>query len=325
MRTIKLRCPATTANLGSGYDVFGLALEEPCDILELRASPRLGVRIKVSGYLVPERPENNSAGYVALSMLRTFGIRLGLDVYLKKGIKPGSGLGSSAAGAAGMAYGVNELFGLRLESEALVEQAAQGEAVTAGEAHADNVAPALFGGFVIIASRSPLRVVSFRAPADLGIVVALPGVEKGSTKVAREAVPREVPIADVNYNIGHSALVAAGMALGDLNLVRQGMDDRIAEPARASAGIVREYVAVKRLGKELNAGIAVSGAGPAVLGVIEMGRRRELAKAMKTLYEGKGYTCEVIETRPGRGVEEIPSTGSGGNDTARGCGYLKDT
>ncbi len=305
MDGIKLRCPATTANLGPGYDVFGLALEEPYDVLEVRRTSDARIKIQVSGYPVPSQPEENSAGYVALSMLKAFGLPTGLEVRLLKGIKPGSGLGSSAAAAAGMAYGLDRLFDLGLGKEALVEHASQGEIVAAGTAHADNVAPALYGGFVIVPSRSPLKVVSIAPPADLGIVVALPSVEKGSTKLAREAVPREVPIVDVSYNVGHAALVAAGMASGNLSLIDQGMEDHIVETARARAGIVKEYEAFKRLGKEMKAGIAVSGAGPAMLGVIEMARRHELAEAMKGLFEGRGYACEVYETRPGGGVQEI--------------------
>jgi len=306
MESIKLRCPATTANLGPGYDVFGLALDEPYDILEVGKTAGAGIEIEVSGYEVPSRPEQNSAGYVALNMIRALRLPGGLEVHLTKGIKPGSGLGSSAAAAAGMTYGLNRLFSLGLEKEALVEYASQGEIVAAGTAHADNVAPALYGGFVIVPPRTPLRVVPLPPPENLAVVIALPDVEKGSTKLAREAVPRQVPIADVTYNVGHAALLAAGMALGNLSLIAQGMEDRIVEPARARAGIVREYEAFKRLGREMKAGIAVSGAGPAMLGVTAMERRHELATAMKRLFEEKGYACEVYETRPGKGVDEIP-------------------
>ncbi|MEM2905242.1 MAG: homoserine kinase [Candidatus Bathyarchaeia archaeon] len=304
MDWIKLRCPATTANLGPGYDVFGLALEEPYDILEVAKTSGVGIRIEVSGYPVPSQPEANSAGYAALNMLKAFGLSVGLEVRLRKGIKPGSGLGSSAAAAAGMAYALNKLFNLGLEREALVEYASQGEVVAAGTAHADNVAPAIFGGFIIVVSRSPLKVVPIRPPRDLGIAVALPSVEKGSTKIAREAVPKLVPVTDMNFNVGHAALLAAGMALGDISLIKQGMEDRVVEPARARAGIVREYKAFKRLAKEMNAGIAVSGAGPAMLGITETARIDELAKAMKGLFEERGYRCEVYTTRPGIGVQE---------------------
>jgi len=302
---LRLRSPATTANLASGFDVFGLALKEPYDVLEVSASEGRGISIEVSGYSVPEEPEKNSGGYVALRMMDRYGIRGALTIKIWKGIKPGSGLGSSAASAAGVAYALNKLFNLCLSKTELVEWASQGEVVAAGVPHADNVGSAIFGGFTIIVSRKPLRIFGFNPPRNLGVVVAVPELEKGSTKLARSVLPREVSLSDVSFNIGHAALLAAGMALGDVKLIKMGMEDSIVEPARARAGIVRGYEAFKGLAKELDAGIAVSGAGPSMLGIVELPRRRELAKAMKAIFEERGIPCQVYETEPGEGIQEM--------------------
>ncbi|MEM2927025.1 MAG: homoserine kinase [Candidatus Bathyarchaeia archaeon] len=304
IRMLRLRSPATTANLASGFDVFGLALKEPYDLLEVSVSEGRGISIEVSGYPVPKDPDKNSGGYVALRMMDHYRIERAVKIRIFKGIKPGSGLGSSAASAAGVAYALNKLFNLGLSKTDLVEWASLGEVVAAGVPHADNVSSAILGGFTIIVSRKPLRVLSFKPPRDLGIVVAIPELEKGSTRLARSVLPKEVPLSDVSFNVGHAALLAAGMAMGDVSLVKMGMEDSIVEPARARAGIVKGYEAFKRLAKEFDAGIAISGAGPSMLGIVELARRAELSKAMKAIFEERNIPCQVLETEAGEGVQE---------------------
>ncbi len=303
---MRVRAPATSANLGPGFDVFGLALKEPYDILEVERVSEPGVRIRLmDGYEVPLEPERNTGGYVALRMLEDFNLPGGVELRIWKNIKPGSGLGSSAATAAATAYAVDKLFNLNLSKEKLVEYAALGEYVSAGEPHMDNVAPAIYGGFTIISSKNPLRVCSLRAPENLGIVVVLPNVEKGSTRRAREVIPKTVPLSQLVHNVGMAATLAIGMALGDVKMIKEGMHDLVVEPARAKAGLIPEYEEVKSLAKSLEAGIAVSGAGPAIIGVIEKERRSTLANALKNLYSSKGYDCQIYLTEPGPGVSEI--------------------
>ena len=306
---MRVRAPATSANLGAGFDVFGLALREPFDVLEVELIPEKAVRVRlVDGYPVPLKPEENTGGYVALRMLEDFDLSKGVELRIWKRIKPGSGLGSSAATAAATAYAVNKLFDLGLSREKLVEYAALGELVSAGSPHPDNVAPAIYGGFTIISSRSPLRVYAISPPRGLGVVVALPDFEKGSTRRAREVLPRAVELDKHVYNLGMAAALAAGMALGDIKMIKEAMNDLIVEPARAKAGIIPLYGEVKRLGERLDAGIAVSGAGPAIIGLIEEERRGVLAEELKRLYTSRGYRCRIWVTEPGSGVSEIPGS-----------------
>ena len=188
---LRVKAPATSANLGPGFDVFGLALMEPYDIVEAERIPDKRVEVEVlEGYRVPARPEENTGGYVALRMMEEFGLSEGVRLRIWKGIKPGSGLGSSAATAAAAAYLVNKLFNLGLSREELVRYAALGELVSAGAPHLDNVAPAIYGGFVMVSQEPRLRICHVDPPPDLGVVVVLPDVEKGSTRRAREVVPR---------------------------------------------------------------------------------------------------------------------------------------
>ena len=303
---MKVRAPATSANLGPGFDVFGLALKEPYDVVELRRISEKIVRISaVEGYSVPLNPEENTGGYVALNMMKTFDLSEGVELKIWKNIKPGSGLGSSAATAAAVAYAMNRLFNLDLTRRELVNYAALGEKVSAGTPHLDNVTPAIYGGFVIVSSRDPLTIYSMDPPDDLGVVIALPDVEKGSTRRAREVIPKEIPLSSLVHNVGKASALAAGMALKNLEMIKDGMNDAVVEPARARAGIIPRYEEVKMLSKRFDAGIAVSGAGPAIIGVIEKDRRTELAEALRDLYTSKGYRCVVYVTEPGPGVSEV--------------------
>ena len=303
---MRIKAPATSANLGAGFDVFGLALKEPYDIVDVTRIPEKNVRIKlVEGYEIPLEPEENTGGYVALRMIEDFDLPEGVELRIWKRIKPKSGLGSSAATAAAAAYALNKLFDLSLSREKLVEYAALGELISAGSPHPDNVASAIYGGFTIILSRNPLKIYAVDPPADLGVVIVLPVVEKASTKKAREILPKMIELERYIYNVGMAATLAAGMSLGNVEMIKEGMNDVVVEPVRAKAGIIPEYEEVKELGRHLNAGIAVSGAGPAIIGVIEKERRKVLAKELEKLYTSRGYGCSVYITEPGPGVSEL--------------------
>ena len=303
---MRIKAPATSANLGAGFDVFGLALKEPYDIVDATRIPEKNVRIKlVEGYEIPLEPEENTGGYVALRMIEDFDLPEGVELRIWKRIKPKSGLGSSAATAAAAAYALNKLFDLGLSREKLVEYAALGELISAGSPHPDNVASAIYGGFTMILSRNPLKIYAVDPPADLGVVIVLPVVEKASTKKAREILPKMIELERYVYNVGMAASLVAGMSLGNIEMIKEGMNDLVVEPIRAKAGIISEYEEVKELGRHLNAGIAVSGAGPAIIGVIEKERRKVLAKELEKLYTSRGYGCRVYITEPGPGVSEL--------------------
>ena len=304
--TIKVRCPATSANLGSGFDIFGLALKEPHDILEVEKTDE-GIEISASGFKVPTEPEKNTGGYVAIKMMKDFKLKGGLKIKIRKGIKPGSGLGSSAATAAGVAYSINRLFNLGLGMEDLVRYAAQGEIVSAGVAHMDNVAPAIYGWFTIVASRDPLRIYSIKPPIRLGIVIIVPEGGKESTKKAREVLPENVSLEKAVQNIAYASTLAVGMAIGDINMIKAGMEDAIVEPARAEAGILKAFKALKKEAKRLDVGLAASGAGPAVLAITEpLGERaNEVLSGLGAVLRDRGINYSAYITTLGSGVREF--------------------
>lgn len=310
MNKIKLVIPASTGNLGPGLDVFGLALKEPFDIVEIGKIAE-GVTIEATGYSIPTEPRKNTGGYVALRMIEKFGLKEGIKIKIDKRIKPAIGLGSSGATPAAVAFAINELFELNLTKAQLIDNARYGEIISAGVPHYNNVAASTVGKFVIIPSMDPNTLefsyyLQFEPPDNMGIVIVTPhGIEKGSTKLAKEAIPRQVTFNNAYYNIGHAAVLVAGITSKNLDLIKKGMEDAIVEPARVRYGIFRELPRLKKLSKELNAGVAGSGAGPSILGIIEKERTKELAEGMKSVFESHGYSSDVLITETGEGISEI--------------------
>ncbi|MCZ7385704.1 MAG: homoserine kinase, partial [Candidatus Methanoperedens sp.] len=192
---LRVRVPATSANLGAGFDVFGIALGNPADIIEIEKSDK--TIITVTGRdsrFVPVDPKKNTAGIVASLLEKQVKIRI------QRGIPLSSGLGSSAAPAAGVAFALNEMFSLGLSREELVRIAAQGEKAASGAAHADNVAPAIYGGFVIVHKD---RIISLY-PENIGIVAVHPEIIV-STRTARAILPRKLSLPDISFNMGNAA------------------------------------------------------------------------------------------------------------------------
>ncbi len=263
MKSIRIKVPATSANMGSGFDICGIALGLPFDVMSVSVSDEDA--LKSSGkYRVPEKLDENTCGPVIKKMREDFGIGH-LSVSMDKGIRPSSGLGSSAASAAGVAYAANKLFGLGLTDEELVRYASLGEQIAAGAPHVDNVAPAILGGFTIAFSKNPLRIKKIRAPSRLEAIILAPKEGKTSTKAARSVLPDNVSRASSQHNLQCLSALICSMLDGDIEALTKAMDDRIAEPARAKAGILRHFEEIKGAGSGLGYGVAASGAGPAIL------------------------------------------------------------
>lgn len=306
---ITVSCPASSANVGPGFDSFGLALESPRDLVEVEVEEGRGevfVELSPSSeFAVPTGVEENSAGAAAKAFLGRFGPKFDVKIRLTKKIRPGVGLGSSGASAAGVVYALNELLGLRLGLGELVPFAAEGERAVAGSPHADNVAASLFGGFTFIVTRTPLRVYRVDPPRDLEVCVCYPLVETGrKTEKMRAVIPRSVPLEDALWNVWHAAAVVAGFALGDLELLGLGLDDAIVERARSP--FIPCYAEVKRAAVQAGAkGVAVSGAGPAMIAFVKRGDGGLVLRAMLEAYAEGGFRAEGFTTRPGGGCRAI--------------------
>lgn len=290
---ITVRAPATCANLGSGFDVFGIALTNPADVIRVEKAPRTSISVTGAGeQFIPEDPARNTVGAVADALDAPAHIRI------DKGIRPASGLGSSAASAAGAAVALNELYDRGHSREELVPIAAQGEAVVAGDAHTDNVAPALLGGFTI---STPSGVTQL--DTDVPVVVCLPDMVV-STGDARKVVPDGARIADLVETVGNAATLTAGMARNDPVLVGRGMTDSVVTPARAK--LIEGYEDVCRRARAAGAtGVTISGAGPAVVAVCPDGFQRRVGLEMLEGFDSRGVDARVYQTEIGPGTQVI--------------------
>lgn len=288
---ITVRAPATSANLGSGFDVFGVALDHPADVVSVEKADETTIEVTGAGsQYIPEDPKRNTVGAVVEALDAPAHIKI------DKGIRPASGLGSSAASAAAVAVGLNELYDRGLTRRELVPIAGEGEAVVSGEAHVDNVCPSILGGFTI-AANGDITTVS----ASIPLVACLPEIAV-STRDARRVVPSEASMDDVVHTVGRAATLTTGMCRNSPDLVGKGMHDRVVTPARAE--LITGYEEVREAAFEAGAtGVTVSGAGPGILAACHSGDRREIASAMVDAFADAGVDSRAYQTRIGDGAE----------------------
>ncbi|SDJ33295.1 homoserine kinase [Natronorubrum texcoconense] len=287
---LTVRAPATSANLGSGFDVFGVALETPADVVRVERAPETRISITGAGsQYIPEDPKQNTVGAVADALDAPAHIKI------DKGVRPSSGLGSSAASAAAAAVALNALYDRGLSREELVPIAAEGEALVSGEAHADNVAPSLLGGFTVVTDDDVTQV-----DARIPVVACLPE-QSVSTRDARGVVPDSAKLADVVDTVGNASTLTVGMTRDDPELVGRGMNDAIVTPRRTA--LIDGYDDVREAALEAGAtGVTVSGAGPGILAVCHQQEQRDIAGAMVDAFEASGIDCRAYQTHVGEGA-----------------------
>jgi homoserine kinase len=312
--------PSSTANLGPGYDVFGLGLDVFEDRVALSRLPTRSNRVTIratgdknnTSNTVPSRLESNSAGLVIKKMSTDFGIDYDLDVSITKGVPVGYGMGSSAASAAAAATAFNKLFNLEIDRSKLVEYAAEGETVSAGVKHYDNVSASVLGGFVIVRTNPKLEVIRIEPPEDLVLVLAIPmiSVPVGKTGKARSLLPPTVALGDVVVTLSNASMIVAGFILKDVEMIARGIHDIIVEPARRN--LIPGYVGVKK--NALDAGslaVTISGAGPSMISFLKTAKDSErVANAMATGFREANIKCRTYVTRPSSGARvaktEVP-------------------
>ncbi|WP_302081453.1 homoserine kinase [Salinibaculum rarum] len=287
---LTVRAPATSANLGSGFDVFGVALSHPADVVRVEKADEVTIEVTGAGsQYIPEDPDKNTVGAVAEALDAPARIKI------DKGIRPASGLGSSAASAAAAAVALNELYDRGHSREELVPIAAKGEAVVSGDAHDDNVAPAIMGGFTIATDDGVTKV-----DADVPLVACLPDIVV-STRDARNVVPDGAKVSQLVETVGNAATLTTGMHRDDPDLVGQGMYDSVVTPARAK--LIDGYDDVREAAFDAGAtGVTISGAGPAVLAACHDGDRRSVGTAMLEAFDAHGVDARVHQTRIGDGA-----------------------
>jgi homoserine kinase len=301
--------PASSANLGAGFDVFGVALDGlfdkvSVDVIKGGKDIKISVEGK-SSELIPTEPNKNTAGIVAKALLKHSNKNCGLAINIEKGIRAGSGLGSSAASAAAAAIAINEALQLNLPSRELIKFAALGEVAAAGVPHADNVSPAILGFFTLIASHNPFDVVQLPMPKNVKFVIVTPEIIL-ETSLARSVLPKKVNLSDAVSNIAHASAFVTGIMTNNIALMGKSMNDSLAEPYRAN--LIPGLAEVKKNAMEAGAeGIAISGSGPSILALVDSSKKVEdkVMKAMKEGFEKYGVKSEAIIAKPGCGGKVV--------------------
>lgn len=293
MNKIEVFCPATVANISCGFDVLGLCLETTGDHMTFYEDSEPGVRIlQNEGPMLPTDPYKNVAGVAALSLLKQLNSTKGVVIEISKKIKPGSGIGSSAASAAGAAFGVNTLLGAPLSLKNLIPSAMQGEALASGVAHADNVAPALLGGITLIRSYDPLEVISLPSPKKLYVTVIHPQIEL-RTADARSVLKRQIPMEKAIRQWGNLGALVASLYTEDYNLLGRSLRDEIVEPMRSP--LIPGYDEIKMAAMSNGAlGSGISGSGPSIFALSKGKQTAErVGLHMQKVYDQLGVDNEV--------------------------------
>ena len=305
---VRIAAPATTSNIGAGFDVFGLAFHEPYDIVEGRKIESGIVISSIEGPgadLIPTDPEKNSVTIALKEVLKRAGADFGVEVKIIKGIRPGSGMGSSGASSAGGAYLGHMLTGEKLPINEVVMCAAVAEGYTSGTMDADNVAPCILGGFTIIRSYEPFEVLRIEPPKNLGLVVALPDVVV-LTAESRAVLPESVKIKDLVYHVGHASSLVYAMMTGDLALVGRAVGDVVFEPARAK--LIPHLKEAEKAAMSHGAIVSfLGGSGPCVMSFYDKDTHKGdiIAESVKKVFNQNGLKCDVWVTECGTGCRRL--------------------
>jgi homoserine kinase len=311
---------SSTANLGPGFDVFGLGLDAFEDVVTITKTnkmkssiPRINLTCSGDGTeMIPSELNENTAGLVVIKMLHDFNLNKNanwdLDLHIVKKIPIGYGLGSSAASAAATALAVDGLFNLQLPKRLLIRYAAEGEIASAGTRHYDNVSGSMLGGFVIVTSTPEFDFIGLEVPESLHLAIAVPvmDVPIKKTAVARGVLPKLVPLESVICNTANASTVVAGFALKNTKMIAKGINDLIVEPSRKH--LIPGYELVKRNAiKEGALAVTISGAGPSMISVLEDKKTAiQVANSMAQAFLESGVVdTKTIICRPSGGAKIV--------------------
>ena len=296
-----MKAPSSTANLGPGFDIFGLAIDAFFDEITLTKT-KSEITI-ITNDNVPTNIDNNTAGLVVKNMKKKFKIKDGIKIKIKKGVPAGFGMGSSAASAAAAAVAFDKLFGLKLSRNSLVEFAGYGEKASAGSIHYDNVAASVLGGFVIVKT-DPLNVIRIDPPSNLRMCIAIPklDVPKKKTKVSRSVIPKKIELIDSVVNMSNASLIVAGFMKKDPILIGNSIKDVIVEPARQH--MIPGFAKVKQNALKAGAlGVTISGAGPSVIAFSKNSMNlKKINIAMSKGFASANTKCQTIICKPSKGA-----------------------
>ncbi|MFO7890061.1 MAG: homoserine kinase [bacterium] len=295
---IKIFAPATVANVGCGFDILGFALQHPGDYVTVRKIHGSEVRIKkITGDegKLPRDPDKNTAGVAAMEFLKKFNIKSGVELEIQKGMPMGSGLGSSAASSAATLFGLKHIFLHNTDRKQLLSCGLQAEAAACGYPHADNIAPSLLGGLVLIRSYDPLEVIPLSFPEDLFCTVICPHIELKTRKL-RELLPEKVLLSSAVKQWGNVAGLIIGLEKKDYVLISRSMEDYIIEPVRSA--FIPFFQKIKSCALASGAlGCSISGSGPSVFALSQGKDTAEMVStSMADIYEKHSISYKIYNS-----------------------------
>jgi homoserine kinase len=329
--SVTAAAPSSTANLGPGFDIFGLAVDAFYDYVTIERSishhPNHGninsqkpagtdessgqIHIEMIGQYresIPVEASRNSAGLAIQKILNDFDVKDSFSVIVKKNIPPGFGMGSSAASAAAAAMALDTLLDLHIPKSDLVRFAAEGEKASAGSLHYDNVAASILGGFVLIRPFSTIpEFIQIAPPRNLHLVFAIPklNVPAKKTELARKLLPEKVLLGDVIRNLSNASTIVAGFLSKDVNMIARGVEDFIVEPARKHLIPCFDNVRANALAAGALA-VTISGAGPSMVAIApEIDKLEIIANSMSTGFKQCDLTCTTVRCSPSQGARIV--------------------
>jgi len=296
---------SSTANLGPGFDVFGLGLDFFYDTVSIHKLATKNGKIKIAldkNVNIPSSAKQNSASLSVMKIAQKFKIRNDLEIRITKGVPIGLGLGSSAASSSAAVIAFNELFECKLTDNEILDYAAEGEVSSAGVKHYDNVVASLFGGFVVVRTFPTLNFIKINTPKDLIVVVCVPKIITPSrkTKLARSVIPKEITINDLTKNLANACIMVSGFFLQDTKLLANGINDSIVEPARK--GLIPGYDNVKLNAYHSGAlAVTISGAGPSMIAFTNSAKNAsKIGRSMEQGFAESKVVSSAYVCRPSR-------------------------
>lgn len=294
---IRIFSPATVANVSCGFDVLGFCLDTIGDEMLLRKTTKKGISItRIEGFPLPMDVHKNVAGVSALAMLADAQPDFGFEMEIYKKIKPGSGIGSSSASAAGSVFAINELLGRPYNKTQVTDFAMKGEALASGSEHADNLAPGIFGGFTLVKSTAPLEILQLPTPPDICATIIHPLIEI-KTSDARAILPKELALKDAITQWANLGSFVHGLHTHDYELLKRSMHDVIIEPHRSR--LIPHFDQVSATALQHGAlGTGISGAGPSIFALSKgIEQARQVEKAMRKVYAKTSIAFETYVSK----------------------------
>jgi len=305
-KMIRIFAPATISNVGSGFDIMGFAIEGAGDTLEMELRNDSSFIIdNKTGIQLPPGSRDNVIYPVIKALQKEMGVDIGVNIIFTGKLKPGSGMGSSAASSVAAAYGFNKLLGSPLRRKELIKYAMEGEKHASGTGHADNVAPCMLGGFSLIRSYRPLDIIEIPYPESLFCSAVLPGISI-KTSEGRSVLDKSHSLDKTITQTGNAASLIAGLITGNYELIGRSMVDVIAEPRRKS--MIPGFDDVRKAALKAGAlGCNISGSGPAVFALsANIETARESGNAMVEIFRNNNLDCQLmISPISKEGVREI--------------------